>query len=79
MYMENPREGIKKNHGLSKNITFLLGLASITYQKEISLQWSYHFLPTNSPLSSQNISCPRGLAPCFFYTLRNMAKYKDKC
>ena len=25
MYVENPREWIK-NHGLSKNITFLLGL-----------------------------------------------------
>ena len=33
----NPREG-KKNHGLSKNITFLLGLACIVYEKEISLQ-----------------------------------------
>ena len=34
---ENPREGIK-NHGLSKNVTFLLGLARIMYQKENSLQ-----------------------------------------
>ena len=37
MYVENPREGIK-NHGLSKNITFLLGLARIMYKKENNLQ-----------------------------------------
>ena len=53
-YVENPREGIK-NHDFSKNTTFLPGLASIMYQKEISLQWSCLFLPTNSLLSSQNI------------------------
>ena len=36
--MKNPKEGIK-NHGLSKNVTFLLlGSACIMYQKEISLQ-----------------------------------------
>ena len=44
MYVENPREGIK-NHGLSKNITFLLSLAYIMYEKEISLQ-CLSFLPT---------------------------------
>ena len=32
MYMENPWEWIK-NHGLSKIITFLFGLARITYQE----------------------------------------------
>ena len=37
-YVENPREGIKKNHGLSKNVTFLLGLTRIMYQKENNLQ-----------------------------------------
>ena len=35
--MENPREGIK-NHGLSKNITFLLGPACIMYKKENNLK-----------------------------------------
>jgi len=34
---ENPREGIK-NHGLSKNIAFLLDSVCTMYQKEISLQ-----------------------------------------
>ena len=44
--MENPREGIK-NHDLSKNKTFLLGLACIMYGKEISLQLScLSLLPT---------------------------------
>ena len=37
MYEENLREWIK-NHGLSKNVTHLLGLARIMYQKEKSLQ-----------------------------------------
>ena len=37
MYVKNSREGIK-NHGLSKNIAFLLNSACIMYQKGISLQ-----------------------------------------
>ena len=31
--MENPKEGIKKNHGLSKNVTFLLYLDCIMCEK----------------------------------------------
>ena len=37
MYKENPIEGIK-NHGLSKNVTYLLDSGRIMYQKEKSLQ-----------------------------------------
>ena len=40
------------------------------------------FFPTNSPLSSQNIwlgYCPKSPGTCSFYTLRNVAEYKDGC
>ena len=81
MYMENPKECIK-NHDLSKNTTFLLSSACIMYGKEINFTIKLPFSLINSLLSSQNIwlgSCPNNTTTCSFYTLRNMAEYKNKC
>ena len=61
------------------NILARLSLYYVWERDQFTMKLS--FSPTNSLLSSQNIqlgSCPNSIATCFFYTLRNMAEYKDK-
>ena len=81
MYMENPREGIKKPwFEQERNILARLNLYYVLEGEQFTIKLP--FFPNNSPLSSQNIwlgSCPRSSSACFFYTLRNMVEYKDRC
>ena len=60
----------------------ILSWLSLYYVSERDLfTMKLPFFPTNPPLSSQNIylgSCPRSIAACSFYTLRNMAEYKGQ-
>ena len=77
----NPREGIKKPRFEQEcNILARLNLYYVLEGEQFTIKLP--FFPTNSPLSSQNIwlgSCPRSSSACFFYTLRNMVEYKDRC
>ena len=79
--MQNPKEGIKKPQFKQEgNILALLCLCCVKKDQFLTIRLS--FFPINSLLSSQNIylgSCPNSIAACPFYTLRNMADYKNKC
>ena len=78
---ENPREGIKKPwFEQERNILDWLNLYYVLerehYNKVPFLSYQL------STFTSQNIwlgSCPRSSVTCSFYTLRNMAEYKDRC
>ena len=80
MYVENPKEGIKKpQFEQERNILARLSLYYVSKGDQFTIK--FPFFPTNSPLSSQNIwlgSCSRSSAACSFYTLRNMTEYKDR-
>ena len=63
-----------------RNILAWLSLYYVSEGDQFTI--NFPFFSTNFPLSSQNIQlgfCPKSSAACSFYTLRNMAKYKDKC
>ena len=78
---EKPQGRDKKPRFEQKhNILARLSLYYVSERDQFTMKLL--FLPTNSPLSSQNIymgSCPRISTSYSFYTLRNMAEYKDKC
>ena len=60
----------------------MLCFACIMCKKKTNFLIRLSFFPINSLLSSQNIylgSCPNSIVACPFYTLRNMANYKNKC
>ena len=62
------------------NILARLSLYQVWERDQFTMK--FPFSPTNSLLSSQNIqlgSCPNSTATYSFYTLKNMADYKDKC
>ena len=82
--LENPRKWMK-NHGLSKNVMFLLCLdcimcetRSISYNKVVPPSYQLSTLFSQFLLGLLG-SYPQNTVACSSYNLRNMVEYKDRC